>query len=417
MKFFNNCCLVLKEVVENKSTLTFATKKVLKKAKINDVKNSVSLCGLYLRNYYLIEQISKEIFSTRELDKTIAIGLTYVNVALKKFDTFENGVENLKKYFAEKGFESIDDKIEAFKEVVDKKRNYEFKTLKRGSFSYFSVRYNIPIWLIKMIHNQYGRDYLIPSIRAISKMPTQYVYRNKFLEIPEELQEQLKNYKEIAQDLYEFVPETSIRKERLVKEFNLLPIQMGSYKILKSLPSLEDGEVTVYSGCRSFDFFLPLAKYGEKNNITVIQKNEKDNFEFLSILKKQNFKNLILRSCNEDSVETYISQKQNAIFFYAKSSNIDAMRKEPEYFLTFDPNTLDSLLEDQRKGLNELSKFVVREGYLVYAVNTFNLKETLIMIKKFLSEHSDFAEVKSEIFFPHEPGNSIFYYSILKLVK
>ena len=67
--------------------------------------------------------------------------------------------------------------------------------------------------------------------------------------------------------------------------------------------------------------------------------------------------------------------------------------------------------------LNELvdsTQYVADNGKLVYCVPTFDIKETMLIVHKFLEIKKDFKLVKENTYFPFEKDNSVFYYAIFE---
>ncbi len=418
MEFFNKCFALLKDVVVNKNNLSFVLKEKTHFRTPFEKNNAVMLCGSFLRSYHLISTFVKNVFKSNDVDDVIAVGILYTGLAIKQYFAKEFTETTLNKYFKDKGIEITSTQQEEFNNLCKQQRKYEIPNVPIGSFKYFSACYNFPLWLIKMLHIQYGRAYLIPFMKASSKMPPQYAFKNAFEENKNFKKEIENKFKETLPNLYRFLPQTSIKKEPLVKEYYLLPIQEASYSILKYLPPLEDKDITLFVGCRTYDFFLPLHKYGENNSILFLEKNKKDNSEAMAkVVKYSQLKNLSRYQIEEQKVITYIDKPQDLIAYYPKSSAIDLIRREPEYAAIFDNKTLDDLIKNQEEGLKELSKHLKPEGYLIYAVNTVNIKETIVQINKFLQSNKSFKLEKEETFFPQDRLNSIYYFAILRKTK
>lgn len=417
MRFYEICSNLLKQIITKKQTLSYALRSSGTKIKNEERKNIVSLVGSFLRNYEFIKYISKEIFNTCDQDLVINIGVAYIDGAIKKFNDIDVSIGFIKEKFVSNGLIINDDCINNFKIAIEKKRNYELKNVKIGSINYFSIRYNIPNWIVKMLLNQYGKELLISNIKAMSKMPNQYALKYKFYEEINEISKDLTKFEKVYDDFYKFIPETSIKKEELVRNYCLIPMQLGTYKLLKYLPAFNNKEITIYLGNRSSDFFLILNKYGGNNLINLLQKNEKDNFESFAKIKKTISNNITFNSSDIDGTEAYLSKKQDAIFYYPKSSSLDSLRREPEYGITFETNILDNIIKDQEDGLKHLSKLVNKDGYFVYMVNTINIKETILMIKKFLSSNLEYKLDIEQIFFPADIDNSLYYFAILRKIK
>ena len=418
LPFYNICFELIKDVIDNKNSLSLSVKKIKNFKNIHDKANCIAVGGLFLRNYYFISVFSKNVFKTVRVEDIIAIGICYVFGSLKKYTEKEEAIDLLKNHFSKSKVELTEEQLQEFSKLLEEKKKYHIPNVKVGTFQYFSCQYNMPIWLIKMIHSQYGREYLLPFIKASSKMPNQYVLVNKFSSDEKLIDELNKNYESITSDFYRFKLNTSIKKEAFVHNFTLMPIQQAAYSILKFLPSMSEGKVTIYIGDRNFDFFLPISRYGENNDILLLERDKKENFELVSKIKKYNqLKSFSSFESSITGVNAYISEKQDMIFYYPRSSAIELYRRNAEYAVNFDVNNLDEIIFNQKEGLDSLANFVKNEGYLVYVVDTLDLKETIIMIQKFLNSYSNFKLVHEEIFFPQDQLNSIYYYAILRKTR
>ena len=112
-----------------------------------------------------------------------------------------------------------------------------------------------------------------------------------------------------------------------------------------------------------------------------------------------------------------ISEKQDLCVYIPKSSNFELLRRNPEYGILFDNQTLDGIIAKQEEELNDIVGHLNVGGYLCYAVPTFDIKETLVQMKKFLDTHKNFSLVKEITSFPNEKGNSLYYFALVKKEK
>ena len=63
---------------------------------------------------------------------------------------------------------------------------------------------------------------------------------------------------------------------------------------------------------------------------------------------------------------------------------------------------------------DDLVKELSLSGKLVYCVPTFDIKETMLIVHKFLEIKKDFKLVKECTYFPFEKDNSVFYYAVFE---
>ena len=89
--------------------------------------------------------------------------------------------------------------------------------------------------------------------------------------------------------------------------------------------------------------------------------------------------------------------------YVIKGTKLADMYTNKEYV----PITLDEYLE-------EASKFVLKDGILVYAVRSVNLKEGKNIIDEFLKKHEDFALVDSRQIYPYEFNSDGLYYAQIR---
>ena len=93
------------------------------------------------------------------------------------------------------------------------------------------------------------------------------------------------------------------------------------------------------------------------------------------------------------------------------------LRNTPDYFIHFEQSSLDGLIQEQTKALEDCSAFVEDDGYLVYTVPTISEKETHGIVNKFLENHPEFVFVCDKQIFPFTEYDSTMYYAVLRKVK
>ena len=185
------------------------------------------------------------------------------------------------------------------------------------------------------------------------------------------------------------------------------------------LPQLQNKEITIILHSNENAYVELIDKYISSNNVVeVLYSNSKRSLvPLVKIEKALNNINFKYHETSDFTLEAYSKNKQDLIVYFAPSSNVDSFRRVPDYILNFSQSSIDDLIKEQIRGLNELAKYVEVNGKLVYCAPTIDIKETEVQVMKFLESNKNFVKEYTELFFPHEKDNSMYYYAILKKVK
>lgn len=411
MRVYEACFNVLKRILKEKEPFNSALKIVNGKFKKDVVSIIANLSGLFLRNYFAIKAISNEIFKTTEVETLIYIGVVYANNAFKKYLDEKESIDFLKNKLALYQVKFEDEAKERFVVATKNKRDFITKNIKAKDYYTLSAITNIPDWIIKMLFKQYGKQIGFSIINSLIKMPKQFAIRFNAVELKEE---EFKSYNKVDTDLYEYISKTSIRKDTLVRELGMFPIQKAEYDMIKMLPNIHEGRITCYFEDKNSAYIGLINKYLANNEITLATSNQKNYAELFSRVKKLNLEHLNIIESSEPDLITTITEKQNLFVYIPRSTNFELLRRNPEYGILFDTSSLDEIIKTQHDELEDIAGYIETDGYLCYAVPTFDIKETLVQINKFLDKHKEFSIVKEVTSFPHEKGNSLYYFALLK---
>ena len=381
---------VLKSVLKDHLSFSIAVKNNSKGVSKDEFSAMSSLAGIFLRNYFAIKVIAEAVFNATQEEPVIYIGLVYVNNLFKKLVD-----------------EKIEDKNGFLKETLNTKK------MAKSPRTYLSCITNLPEWIIKMLHTQYGRDYGLDTVHSLFKMPRQYAVLNKILgEVDDS---ELANFKEVEPTLFEYKSKTSIRKDQLVRESKLLPIQKAEFDMIRDLPSLENSAVTFYFEEKNSIYVAFINKYLEgTNKVSLASNNPHLNPDLYSKIKPLKKDKLDIYESSETELIAHLSEKQDIFVLLPKNSNLEMLRRTPEYGIIFDENTLDSIIEKELNELMDVPQYVKDGGKLIYAVPTFDIKETMLIVHKFLEKNKDFKLIKENTYFPFEKDNSVFYYAVFE---
>lgn len=413
---------VLKTILKENEFFTIALKKNSNSIKKDEIVSVSSLCGLFLRNYYFIRVLVANVFNTTDVEPMIYIGLAYVNNSYKKIVDTNETLKFLANKLALYEIKVTDEVKETFNKVLVSKKDYLKEVFsnklakgdsQKTGFKYLSARNNLPEWVVKTLVKQYGRDLSIKTINAMTKMPKQFGYINSLLvkEITDDLK---KDFKVIDGNFMEYTLTSSIRKNGYVRNGDILPLQVAEYEFLKSLPAFNNGFIAYYFEEKEALYSMISNRYLPTNKVSLLTPSQKNNSELFTKINPSKPANLDIYNSDESGIISHLSEKQDLVVFMPKSSNLELLRRTPEYGILFDTNNLDGIIENELNGLSDITQYVKDDGYLAYAVSTFNIKETIILVKNFLSKHPEYTLEKEKIYFPFEKENSVFYFAIFK---
>ena len=413
---------VLKTILKENEFFTIALKKNSNSIKKDEIVSVSSLCGLFLRNYYFIRVLVANVFNTTDVEPMIYIGLAYVNNSYKKIVDTNETLKFLANKLALYELKVTDEVKETFNKVLVTKKDYLKEVFsnklakgdsQKTGFKYLSARNNLPEWVVKTLVKQYGRDLSIKTINAMTKMPKQFGYINSLLvkEVTDDLK---KDFKVIDGNFMEYTLTSSIRKNGYVRNGDILPLQVAEYEFLKSLPAINNGFIAYYFEEKEALYSMISNRYLPTNKVSLLTPSQKNNSELFTKINPSKPANLDIYNSDESGIISHLSEKQDLVVFMPKSSNLELLRRTPEYGILFDTNNLDGIIENELNGLSDITQYVKDGGYLAYAVSTFNIKETIILVKNFLSKHPEYTLEKEKIYFPFEKENSVFYFAIFK---
>lgn len=417
-KVYDHSFNVLKSVLKDHVTFSLAVKNSSKGVSKDEYAGMSALAGIFLRNYFAIKVVAEAVFGTTQDEPTIYIGLVYVNNLFKKIVDEKESLTYLVNKLALYQVKFDDAIKENFKKAIEDKNTFlkqaisSSKVSKKTSRTYLSCITNLPEWIIKMLHTQYGREYGLDTVHALFKMPKQFAVKNSvYADVtPEETSE---NFREIEEGLYEYKNKTSIRKDPLIRDSKLLPLQKAEYDMIRDLPSLEGKAVAFYFEEKNSIYVAFINKYyANGNKVSLASNSPRLNPDLFNKIKPLGKEKLDIYESTETELIAHLSEKQDLFILSPKSSNLELLRRTPEYGIIFDTNTLDSIIENELNELLDATQYVSDGGKLVYCVPTFDIKETMVLTHKFLEVKKDFKLDKENAFFPFEKDNSVFYYAI-----
>ena len=177
----------------------------------------------------------------------------------------------------------------------------------------------------------------------------------------------------------------------------------------------KNSAVTFYFEEKNSIYVAFINKYLEgTNKVSLASNNPHLNPDLYSKIKPLKKDKLDIYESSETELIAHLSEKQDIFVLLPKNSNLEMLRRTPEYGIIFDENTLDSIIENELNELMDVPQYVKDGGKLIYAVPTFDIKETMLIVHKFLEKNKDFKLIKENTYFPFEKDNSVFYYAVFE---
>ncbi len=404
---------VIKHVIDNEFDLKDSIRKETKEATRGETIEVSQISGIFFRNYYLISHLSEILNFKKNSDEMIELGLLYVNNAFRKKIDQNKMFNDFLMFIIQKKHQLKKEEIFYIKDVISKKRTFDFFDVRKGTLRYYSLRFNKPEWLIKMLSKQYGKKDGLAIIYEISAMPQQFVsvnYQKSF--------SPTMAFKKISDDLYEYTNPTSIRKEDSFHDGKIYLTQLANLEVLKNL-SYENSNLTCFISefnNIALDFFKKFVNKG--NILNFVSNNRKQVYKIFDEIKSNNLNETHFYEANEDGLEASLSTKQDLILYSPKSSNFELFRRNPEYGVYFKIDSLDEIISSIKNGLINITKFLEVNGLLLYVVPTINLKETRNLIAEFVEKNKDeFLLEEEKMFLPNKEGNSLLYFARIRKIK
>ena len=413
MREFEHSYNILLKILEEGLPFNLAIKSSLKKEKKqpdNDFKIAITASvGCVLRHYLVF----KEIFLKKYPEESEAHFLLFAlglgnHLFSKRFDEKE-----LNKFIVkESGLEDLPEFINSFDDpnkLIPEEITYNSK-------KYYSLRYNLPLWIVNMWERFTG-DFLSKKLfrsishraETIARVNTQDISFADFLK-------KYSDFEGFDEELglVKLTKESALKRNPAIKNNDALMIQAGYSYMLKNLDIDPIRGIAIYSGGPNQLLEELTLRLGPTFKADYLCGKENVYFDINNYCKYHNLKNVSLYECDYQSIITCISKPVHTFFLCPENTYFLGLLERPDYFLTCKQEELDRLINGQKQALLEASKQVEDGGDLVYFIPTFCKNEGKGIIHKFLEGHQEFTLVEEKQLFPFDKYESMLYFAILR---
>jgi 16S rRNA (cytosine967-C5)-methyltransferase len=277
-------------------------------------------------------------------------------------------------------------------------------SLPKETLENLSLKYSLPLWLVRLWESQYGLEKTIQMAQSATKASPVYVRRNP-LAIDKET---FFNDPAIAPG-----PEgmgifqgAGIARHPFYKEGKMSVQDEGSYTIaawVDPKPGESVLDICAAPGTKS----MAMAEMMEnKGRVDALDLHEHRVKLINSDARRLHLD--IVRGQVQDSTHLDGFGYYDKVLCDVPCTGYGILARKPDIKLHLKPEDMDTLVPLQKELLEEASKHVAPGGSLVYSTCTMNKKENDRQIEAFLKSHSDFVLDKMETMFPDQKHDGFF---------
>lgn len=295
-------------------------------------------------------------------------------------------------------------------------KNKEINLNIENELEKISIMYSHPLWLVKMLDKQYGRDILIKILEENQSVPLLSARVNTLKTSKQEI---LNNYPNIKEGKFAsnsiYFESGNIANTKLYKEGLVTVQDEASQWVVEQLPLKEGMKVLDMCSAPGSKTTHLAAKLNNTGEIHAY-----DLYEHKIQLIESNANRL---GCTNIQAKAYdstklleIEQKESfdAILLDGPCSGLGVLARKPE-IRYHDANIMDELIQIQYELLKTAYQLLKKGGVMVYSTCTLNKKENRKNIDRFLALHPDMHLQEDRTILPYEYHSDGFY--MARLVK
>lgn len=424
---FELSSLTLIDIIKNDMLFRVAIKSAIRNYKLNtneEISALSTILGANLRHYYLLEEILKYEFNEVEGDEKYYYSIIISDALFsKKID-----YKLIEKW--EKKQESLNLPKGKLKEVYDKYSNLssidkikdDYKEGKLTEFQYLSIRYNTPMWLIKMWHKHFNKFLYLILKNNVHESDTSLGVNLRRINLDEILA--LPSFKSSNYEDMVLYSGKQLKTFEIVKNHTIYPLKESERAILDEIEIHDDDHIVILNDQRGDNFALKLYEHINHTNwVKYITSSHEDYSKTRNFIKeevmreKKDINNFVSYRSDMKDFKTCLLNDldQNDYFILLpKSSNFDEIKRSPDYLIHFKVEEMDELINNQKTLVKESLNYIKNGGYLIYIVPTLNNKEGRNLIHDIINSNKELTLVKDRQFFPFNDVHDSLYFAIIK---
>lgn len=414
-KILDYSIIILNDIIAKDIPFSIAVKNLAINKKIDRATRSsiTSLTGAALRHYYVLEDLLNRKIEKLD-DKTKYALMIYLTnyLFVKKID-LEELKADLKCLLIEN---NVDFDVSSLDDVtLTTLINPE---INNKSNEFLSLRFNTPLWLVKMWKKHYGDNLTYRILKGLNNKETTFVLINSHVLNKEEF---LAKYNDFVpfddSDLLIYTGKEPFKKTSAYLNNDAFLFKSAENNIFPLLDLDETRGIAIYGGSYNTFHLAAMSTLSHLCKLEIIVPKTSAYFEYKKDLEKYDLKHVSLYEVEPCSVVSCISKKIHTFIVYPRCSSFALLRQSPDFFLRCDKEKMDQYIEESRSTLLECSKLVEEDGQLLFVLPTISKKESHQVVVDFLKENNQFTLVEEKQYLPIDKFDSCLYFALLKRIS
>ena len=291
----------------------------------------------------------------------------------------------------------------------------ELVNVEKDSFESVSIRFNTPVWLVKMWKNHFGTRNSFKLLKTNISADKTYLRYNPCFVRPVELDDASLFKQSEVENVYEYIGKESYKRLEGYQKNALFVLKPVIKELFDKYINPLSEQISLYANEDAYLIKELHAQSNNKQGINVVVSKLDEHVESQRYIRVNKITNINLFEANEIyGYKVGITSPQDLVIVNPTSSSFNKIRSLPDYLLHFDPQNLDKYIAKQKEVLKDLSTFVNDGGILIYMVDTLNKKESLSVVSSFLLNNPEFELIDERQIFPFEDEDVALYYAVMK---
>jgi 16S rRNA (cytosine967-C5)-methyltransferase len=340
---------------------------------------------------YVCDLFSKTPHNKMKLPIRLIIEMgIYQILYMKSYDTLavNSSVELARK----KGFSSLAGFVNAvLRNIVRNKDNIKYP--EKGDDNYLSVKYSMPLNLVKLLVSQYGEERIEKMLKASLESDffririSEKVSASEKEEIIEDFKKKGAEIMPVNgfENLFNIKGMGNIGEFKSFTDGKIYIQDVGSYMLVKNVPFGErildtcsaPGGKSIFLSERYLDAKIIACDISE-DKISRIKEN----------IERCKAANIDVKICDATVFNPEFEEAFDVIVADVPCSGLGVIGKKQDIKYRLTDESIENLYELQKNILNNVSKYVKKGGYLCYSTCTVNKKENEEQIDRFLAENN-----------------------------
>lgn len=410
-EFYSSC---LKKVIEGEKFYNILNKDIKNfQGDADEKKDAQAIIGSCIRHYLFFYHTLTKKFNLTDKDLIHVILYILNDYYFTRRYKKEDLVETLNDYISKNNI-TLD--VNSVFDYFNSKTPFELlkdEFQNKVNVKYFSLRYNVPEWIVAMIAKQYTLTNAVKTIKAFSNKQKYYVKVNERIKSRDEIKIKDTEFKDAPEGMLEYIGKTALKKHPLINNFFLYQTNFIDNEILKKCKIQNFESVIFYDDVKTNLALEIFNKANKENYFGFFSSDFSKLIKSVEYLKKYKHEKFYYGQLPAEDLPANVIRKANLMIVVPRSSNFANVNSSPEYLINFNQQSLSELISYQEKTIEECSKQVLIGGTMIYLTYTLNKKENELIVENFLKTHPGFCLVEQKTFFPNNTDVTCGYYAVL----